>query len=230
MNRLLPLLAVLILSANALGQVVTQSCIDSNGKLSFTYTPAAPPIVTPPPVVIPPPPPIGTVFWVYHNGKFAWAGDYSWDAVINYKDTAGLSTGDPVSGPTDIKVTTTARWGGFQPFAFPSGGTPFDTRPYKFLRYCAKPTQVGQVFGTQFDANNDVTDGTAVNIGGQYGTTNANKVSYGPLPTVGVWGCYKIPLSDFGFNNPLVLKYTISDGTGAPPNVYYVDDMAFTAQ
>jgi hypothetical protein len=53
---------------------------------------------------------------------------------------------------------------------------------------------------------------------------------YGPVPVVGKWGSYKIPIADFGFNNPLVLKFSIADGTGNPTNRFYVDNVGFTTQ
>ena len=35
-------------------------------------------------------------FWVYHDGVFAWPGDYSFVAVPDYRD----KTGQPLSGNT----------------------------------------------------------------------------------------------------------------------------------
>lgn len=175
------------------------------------------PPVTTPPVTTPPvtTPPAAGAFWIYHNGVFAWPGDYSFNATINYKDSVG---GSPAIG-----VAITGPWGGWQPFAFTSGGKAFDTRPYKYLQYCTQPTQAGEVHGTGFDADNDVADGTPIQIVAGSGTTK-----YGPVPQVGVWGCYKIPLADFHFGNPLILKFSVTDGTGNVPNKFYVREVAFS--
>jgi Calx-beta domain len=165
--------------------------------------------------------PAGTVLWIYHNGVFSWPGDYSWNATINYKDTAG----GPLTGPYDIAVNITGQWGGFQPYAFPYGGAPLDIRPYRYLEYCTKPTQPNETHGTGFDADNDVPDGTMIQV-----VAGPNTTRYGPVPAVGVWGCYKIPLADFGLTNPLILKFNITDGTGNVPNLFYVDDVAFSSE
>src|SRR5262249_39599656 len=104
--------------------------------------------------------PSGTVFWIYHNGVVSLPRGHPRKATINYQDTAGA----PLSGPYDIAVNITGQWGGFQPYAFPFGGTPFDTRPYKYLNYCTKPTQPNQTHGTGFDADNDVPDGSMIQV------------------------------------------------------------------
>lgn len=207
------LLALLLLSILPLPAVAATTL--APGTYTVASCPSVPPVVTPPVTT----PPSAGVFWVYHNGVFAWPGDYSFNATINYKDTVGL----PLSPPTDIAVNIVAPWGGFQPFAFGAGGTPFDTRPYKYLQYCTKPTKAGELHGTGFDADNDVADGTPIQIVAGPGVTK-----YGPVPTVGKWGCYKIPLADFGLTNPLILKLSITDGTGLVPNLFYVDDVGFS--
>jgi hypothetical protein len=81
-----------------------------------------------------------------------------------------------------------------------------------------------QIIGTGFDANNDVKDGDPLTVAGP-GITK-----YGPVPVVGQWNSYKIPLADFAFNNPDVLKFSIADGTGNPTNLFYVDNVGFTTQ
>lgn len=169
-------------------------------------------------IVVPGAGPAGNVFWVYHDGQFNWAGDYSFDAQISYTDTAGV----PISGAFDISVLIQSPFGGFQPF---TADGQFDTSPYKYLIYSMKPTMPNQIFATGFDANNDVPDGSPLVVaGGSAGT------KYGPTPVVGQWASYKVPLADFGFNNPLVLKFTIADGTGDPTNLFYVDDVGFSAE
>jgi hypothetical protein len=157
-----------------------------------------------------------STFWVYRNGQFNWAGDFSFNTgPINYSDT----TGQPIDGPADIAVPINGPWGGWQPFA---QGANFNTTPYKYLTYTVKPTQANAIFATGFDANNDVTDGNSVVVAAP-GLTK-----YGPEPQVGQWATYKIPLADFGFTNTSVLKFTIADGTGVPTNLFYVNDVGFT--
>jgi hypothetical protein len=152
--------------------------------------------------------------WVYHNGEFNWAGDYSWEATINFHDKAG----EPVAGRRDIAVTIIGRWGGFQPWV---QGKNFDVTPYKYLVYSLKPTVPNQHWSTGFEAFNDVPDGKLLNIVGP---------PYGPVPVVGKWGTYKIPLSAFELTNTHIQKFTIADGTGLTSNLYYVDDVGFTVE
>lgn len=160
-----------------------------------------------PPVVTTPPPASGTV-WVYQNGVFSWAGDYSFGATINYTDTTGSPT-----GAYDLSVVTSQGGGGWQPFA---QGKQFDTRAFTKLTYCVRPLAANFIIGTGFAAIDDVPDGNIINIGP--GT------SYGPTPTYGAWGCYTIPLADFAFTNPLIQKFTIATGTAA---TYFVDKVGF---
>jgi hypothetical protein len=192
--------------------------VDVNQLAAAIASLGTPPVVTPP-VVTPPvvtPPAAGT-FWVYHVGKFSWPGDYSFQATANYADTVGKP------GGTCIAVHITGQWGGWQPFAFLPGGAPFDTSPYKYLIFSAKPTVPNQSHGMGFDANNDVADGSPIAFVAGGGVTK-----YGPIPQVGVWGQYKIPLADFKLGNPSILKFSLTDGTGNPTNLFYVDDVGFT--
>jgi hypothetical protein len=179
--------------------------------LDSRYAPiAGAPIVTP----VTPPAPSGT-FWVYQNGVFAWAGDYSFGTgPINYADTVGKPGGKCISVPI------VSPWGGFQPFA--AGGN-FDLTPYKYLTYSLKPTLAGALFATGFAAVNDVADGTSVITAGVVSS------KYGPVLQAGVWSTYKIPLADFKLTNLSVLKFSIADGTGVKTNQFYVDNIGFTA-
>lgn len=208
---LLPLLAsaqtITIPSQKVCTTVPAQSVCVTTAAQTVPVTNTTP---TPTPTPTPVPVPAGA-FSVYQNGVFSWQGDFSWNASISYKDTAGKP------GATDIAVNITSAYGGFQPYA--QGGA-FDTSPYKYLQYCAKPTRSGQVFGMGFAATGDVADGGVINLGA--GTP------YGPSPTAGQWGCYKIPLADFKLTNPSILKFSIADGSGAASNTYYVDSIAFS--
>jgi len=162
-------------------------------------------------------PPATGVFWIYYNGQFNWAGDYSFGTgPINYQDTAGK----PLSGQFDISVPVVSPWGGYQPFA--QGGA-FDTSPYKYLLYSIKPTKANAVFATGFAATGDVADGTPIT------TVSTSITKYGPAPVAGQWGSYKIPLADFGLTNKLILKFSIADGSGISPNQFYVDNVGFSA-
>jgi len=168
----------------------------------------------PTPTPTPTPVPAGA-FWVYQNGVFAWAGDYSFSTgPIDYANTVGKPGGKCISVPI------ASPWGGFQPYA---PGGQFDTRPYKYLTYSLKPTQPNAVFATGFAAINDVADGSPITVVGP-GLTK-----YGPAPQVGVWGTYKIPLADFGLSNPLILKFSVADGTGVKSNQFYLDNIGFSS-
>lgn len=178
--------------------------------------PATPPVVTPP-VVIPPvitPPAAGT-FWVYQNGQFNWTNHFSFNGSPNLGDTLGR----PVGGKADIAFTLATPFGGYQPYL----AAGFDTSKYKYLTYSIKPTIAGQIIATGFDANNDVRDGNPVVVAGP-GLTK-----YGPVPVVGQWATYKVPLADFALNNANVLKFSIADGSGSPAgSVIYIDNVGFT--
>jgi hypothetical protein len=73
-----------------------------------------------------------------------------------------------------------------------------------------------------------VADGSIINIVGVPGGPAVTK--YGPTPVVGQWGSYKIPIADFALTNPLILKFSIADGTGNSTNLFYVDDVGFTTE
>lgn len=215
------LFALLLLPLAAFGATTL-----APGTYTVPSCPVTPPVICTPPQVMtngvcaPPivttPPATGT-YWVYHNGVFSWPGDYSFVATINYKDTAGA----PLSGPYDVAIKVTSQWGAWQPFAFGATGSAFDTSKYKYLIYSIKTTVAGQVIATGFDANNDVKDGNIVVVAGP-GITK-----YGPVPVVGQWGSYKIPITDFGLTNPLILKFTVADGSGSTAMIY-ANDVGFS--
>jgi hypothetical protein len=151
------------------------------------------------------------VFWVYHDGEFAWPGDYSYVATPDYRDKSGA----PLSGKYDIKITLTSKWGAWQPFAT---NWVFDTTPYNYLRFALKPTQPNQAAQVYFMLVGDKPVGTMV-----------NPLKYGPPPVVGQWNVYTIPLADIGVAKTKIYKFAIQDQTGLPNNVFYVDDVAFVA-
>lgn len=162
----------------------------------------------------------GTEFWVYHNGQFNWAGDVSYGGlVVNYSSTATT----PLSGPT--VVSCTGNNGGFQPRA---QNDDFDTTPYKYLTVSLKPTIPNQKWVSAFAAVGDKVVSTLVSI-----------TSFGPSPPiVGQWNTYKIPLGAGGYQmspGSHIYKVTFQDetanqpGYSGPTNVWYVDDIAFTA-
>ena len=154
----------------------------------------------------------GAVFSVYHDGKFAWPGDYSFVATPDYRDTSGA----PASGKYDIKVTLTAAWGGWQPFAT---NWVFDTTPYNFLRFAFKPTVANQQAQVYFMLVGDKPVGIGV-----------DPFKYGPAPVPGQWGVYNIPLADIGVAKTKIYKFAIQDKTGIKNNVFYVNDVAFVAE
>jgi hypothetical protein len=150
-------------------------------------------------------------FWVYHDGVFAWPGDYSFVAVPDYRDTSGV----PLSGKYDVKVTVTSPWGGWQPFAT---NWVFDTTPYNYLRFALKPTVANQTAQVYFMLVGDKPVGNGV-----------DPFKYGPAPVAGQWNVYTIPLADIGVAKMKIYKFAIQDKTGLASNVFYVDDVAFVA-
>ncbi len=155
--------------------------------------------------------------WVYQNGAFSWAGDFNWNATINTQDTAGV----PVEGPYDISYTAAGTYGAVQPYVSSScssgnTGPCFDTSSYQYLVFYLKPTVANQTWALQFDHPDGTHDGNVV-----------NPAAYGPAPVVGQWGSYSIPLSAFGFTNPLVKEVYIQDTTGLSSDKWYVDDVGF---
>jgi hypothetical protein len=151
------------------------------------------------------------VFTVYHDGKFAWPGDYSFVATPDYRDTSGA----PAAGKYDIKVTLTGAWGGWQPFAT---NWVFDTTPYNYLQFAFKPTQPNQSAQVYFMSVGDKPVGRGV-----------DPFKYGPAPVPGQWGVYTIPLDDIGVAKTKIYKFAIQDKTGLKTNVFYVNDVMFLA-
>lgn len=150
-----------------------------------------------------------TTAWVYDDGAFSWPSDLSFSATPNYMDT----TGAPLSGSYDIKVTLTGAFGGWAPLA---PGNRFDVTGYKSIRFALKPTRTDQ----QWSCLLQKTDGVVA-------TMSANVLDYGPAPIVGKWGVYTIPLEDLESPGAPVYKLIISDQTGVTSNYWYVDNVGF---
>jgi hypothetical protein len=175
-----------------------------NGQAAATVTVSG----TQPPPPPPPPPPSGTS-WVYYNGVFDWPGDYSYEAVPNYSDTSG----NPLSGSHDIKVTLTSAWGGWLPYA---QNWSFNSAGYTKLTFALKPTVPNQSWQVFFVKVGDVPVGIYV-----------DPAKYGPAPVVGQWNTYTIPLADLGVLGTTIYKFGIADQTGLSNNSWYVDNVGF---
>jgi hypothetical protein len=123
-------------------------------------------------------------FWVYHNGTYFWAGDYS-DVKLNYKDTAGA----PESGAYDIAVSSFA--GGYaQPYSGGSASPEWaaDIGAFKYMILDLKPGVANQKWRLNIISRlpqGDVYNNAPVELPG----------NYGPAPVVGQWATYKIPLN-----------------------------------
>jgi hypothetical protein len=150
----------------------------------------------------------GGTSWVYYNGSFDWPGDFDFAAVANYSDTSG----DPLSGARDIKVTSSP-YGGWLPYA---QNWDFNSAPYTKLTFSLKPTRAGQRWQVYFVKVGDIPVGIALDVS-----------SYGPAPVVGQWATYTIPLKDLGVLGKPIYKFAIQDQTGANGNTWYVDNVGF---
>jgi hypothetical protein len=162
-------------------------------------------VVTPQPV---PPPSAAAPSWVYYNGVFDWPGDYSFAASADYGDSSGA----PLSGAHDIKMTTSA-WGGWLPYAL---NWNFNAAPYSKLTFALKPTRSDQVWQVYFVKVGDIPVGIAIDVS-----------QYGPTPVAGQWGTYTVPLSVLGVAGTSIYKFAIQDQTGAQGNTWYIDNVGF---
>jgi Calx-beta domain len=160
------------------------------------------------------------VSWVYYNGAMTanWPFDYSWGGLISdYRDTSGT----PLSGSYDIKVTTPI-YAGWQPASL---NWSFDVTGCNYLTFALKPTVANQKWYAAFLYVGDIDTNIAVSV-----TGNA---AYGPAnPVVGQWNIYKIPLSAFFPNGVVpstIYKFHIQDstGNGGANNVWYIDNAGF---
>ena len=153
-------------------------------------------------------PPPGTS-WVYYNGVFDWPGDYSYVLVPDYHDT----TGNPLSGGYDIKVSLTAAYGGWLPYA---QNWDFNSQGYTKLTFALKPTVANQTWSVYFVKVGDIPVGISVDVS-----------NYGPAPVVGQWNTYTVPLSDLGVLGMPIYKFCIQDKTGLSNNSWYIDNVGF---
>jgi hypothetical protein len=201
------------------GKYSFQLCVADNysdlaatcAATTITVAAASAPVSTPAPTPTPTPTPVpvaGTS-WVYYNGVFDWPGDYSFVASPNYADTSGA----PLSGPHDIKVTLTSAWGGWLPYAL---NWSFNSNGYTKLTLALKPTVANQKWNIYFVKVGDIPVGISV---------DASK--YGPAPVVGKWATYTIPLADLGVLGTTIYKFCVQDQTGLSNNSWFVDNVGF---
>jgi len=155
------------------------------------------------------PPPAPGTSWVYYNGQFDWPGDYSFQASANYKDSSGA----PLSGAYDVKVTLNSAWGGWLPYA---QNWDFNSQPYTKLTVALKPTVANQVWHIYFVKVGDIPVGVYI-----------DPAKYGPAPVAGKWATYTIPLADLGVLGTSIYKFCIQDQTGLSNNTWYVDNVGF---
>jgi hypothetical protein len=153
-----------------------------------------------------------TTSWVYYDGAFDWAGDYSYSAYADYKDTSG----EPRSGVHDIKVSVTSAWGGWAPV--PRNGD-FDAQPYNSLTVALKPTRANQKWQIYVQNKNGASLASSC---------TRDVAEYGPAPEAGVWATYTIPLSALCVSGDTAVgKFVIEDRTGLSDNTWYVDNIGF---
>lgn len=186
----------------------TVCAADSSGNLTANCAKTSVTVSASGAVAPPPTPPASGTSWVYYNGVFNWPGDYSFDAPANYAD----SSGSPLSGAYDIKVTSGA-WGGWLPYA---QNWSFNSAPYTKLTFALKPTATNQKWHVYFVKVGDIPVGIYL-----------DPANYGPAPVAGQWATYTIPLSDLGVLGTLIYKFCIQDQTGLSNNSWYVDNVGF---
>jgi hypothetical protein len=155
---------------------------------------------------------------VYGDGIFDWEGDYSFGGTVSYTDT----TGEPVDGSDDVMFTSAG--GGWQPWA---PGASFDLSGYAYLELDLRPTTDGKTWNVWFEKVGDVGVGAMATLPADaHGT-------YGAAAVAGQWATYKIPLSNMnvgpGTPNLVIYKFGVGDGADIGPNVWYADDVRFSA-
>jgi hypothetical protein len=168
------------------------------------------------------PAPVGSaapIFWIYKDGKYAWPGDYSYQATIDYKDKKGKPDGETY----DIAITLTGQWGAWQPYAT---GMNYDRTGRKNLIFKLKPTK-GLSFSCQFLKVGDKPMRVSASDGSQL---SVDISKYGSKLVPGEWGSYSIPLDDLVKDQGTVLqnfyKFAIQNQSGLADDVYYITDVA----
>jgi hypothetical protein len=157
----------------------------------------------------PTPPTTSGTSWIYYNGAFDWPGDWPFSANTDYTDTSG----GPLSGSSDLKITLTGAFGGWIPWA---QNFDFNSVGYTKLTFALKPTIANQTWSIAFVKVGDVPVGITLNV-----------ANYGPAPVAGQWGTYTIPLSDLGVLGTSIYKFVLQDQTGQSNNTWYVDNVGF---
>lgn len=201
------------------------------GASQTTIAVPAAPVVVPPvsPPVIPPTGADNQNPVVVSNGKNNWTGNFNYSGAQE-KDSVTAPDGSVAMSITGTSTTNTPPGGGgFQPYyQVPdvSTGDHFATAPYKFLVFELMPTQTGQSWSSGMEGANDQ---PIPGVG-----LNPPVESFGPVPTPGVWGTYKVPLGagGFGLAGQQILKFNLQDQITAAVrlnNTYYIKTIFFSA-
>lgn len=190
------------------------SCIGSAKTQSvgtYVCTPGATiiSITAPPPVV---PPSTGTT-WGYYSGQWNWAGDFTQNGTsVNYHDTTGM----PMSGSQDILFTSTVPWGLWLPYF--SSSYMYPNPGYRHVTLSIKTTAANQsIFTFYFVRVGDKPTGVGVVLAPKYG----------PMPVVGQWETYVVPLVDVGIGTESLYKFGVQDQSGTAGK-FYIDNVGFT--
>ena len=168
---------VTIPAQNACTTVPAQTVCVSLPARTITVVGTTAPTCTPPQtlsngVCVDPAPSTAGTFWLFKDGVFKGAGDYSWGSGKVAYGSVVTVTGDE----------------GWQP-RMP--GDDFDATAYHYVTISIKPTQAGNTWITGAEMVGDVQFPGCEN-------NPPNIMKYGPNPAVvGVWNTYKIPLTAY---------------------------------
>lgn len=208
--------AFVLLAAYAVSATLTQAELDALNK-GQPITLTGPGTVTPPSggkFTLP----AGAV-GVYVNGKLMWPGDWSWNSgliTVTYNDTSG----QPLDGPTDVKISTTGSWNGWQPYAAPASNPLLPIGSLKYLNFAIKVTRSGTNFTSAWQSTVTTGNGeTPVGLG-------VSLNDFCPSTSINTWIMCKIPLGSGGYAIPggtNLRKFMIQDQSQLSPNVWYVD-------
>lgn len=200
---------------------VAAACVASPTCVSAIAAAVSAPVVTPPPAVTPPPPvTTGNANVVYANGVLNWQVPFSYGGILlNY------AAKDPADGHTCLAVTTPTGSGGWQPgYQNPPGSqSVYDTTGQAFFNISIKVTTANNTFISQFLGAND----SAIP-----GETMVTLEKFGGPLVIGQWVKLKIALGAGGYNLPAgvkVLKFNVQENNPIAGNVYYIDNVYFSA-